>query len=163
MASHSIRGREGEHEKLALERNACRCDRVARRGVRICTRKRTRSDVHPGYAERTVSVRDKWNRFPPASGVTTQSLFTRSGYRIFDGDGTGTSIATTSINGKIQDPDIHSDLSYTVNADCTGTVEVLAVGATVEIFIAPNGDDMTVIATDKGHVEAFRSWRVGPE
>jgi hypothetical protein len=101
--------------------------------------------------------------FPPASGVTTQSLFTRSGYRIFNGDGTGTSIATTSINGKVQDPDIHSDLSYTVNADCTGILKVLAVGATQELFIAPDGEDMTVIATDKGHVEAFRSWRVGPE
>jgi hypothetical protein len=61
--------------------------------------------------------------FPPASGVTTQSLFTRAGSRIFNGDGTGTSIATTSINGKIQDPDIHSDLSYTVNADCTAVQE----------------------------------------
>ena len=101
--------------------------------------------------------------FPPASGVTMQSLFTRAGYRIFNGDGTGTSIATTSINGKIQDPDIHSDLSYTVNADCTGIVKVLRVGATVEIFLAPNGEDMTVIATDTGHVEAYSSWRVGPE
>ena len=101
--------------------------------------------------------------FPPASGVTTQSLFTRAGSRIFNGDGTGTSIATTSINGKVQDPDIHSDLSYTVNADCTGTVKVLSVGATQEIFVAPNGDDMTVIATGTGHVEEFSSWRVGPE
>ena len=33
----------------------------------------------------------------------------------------------------------------------------------MEIFIAPSGDAMTVIATDNGHVEAYSSWRVGPE
>ena len=101
--------------------------------------------------------------FPPAAGVTVESLFSRAGSRIFHGDGTGTTIVTGSINGVITNGDLHSDLSYTVNADCTGTVKVLSVGATQEIFVAPNGDDMTVIATGTGHVEAFSSWRVGPE
>ena len=63
----------------------------------------------------------------------------------------------------ITNGDLHSDLSYTVNADCTGTLKVLSVGATSEIFVAPSGEDMTIIATDKGHVEAYSSWRVGPE
>ena len=101
--------------------------------------------------------------FPPAAGVTVESLFSRAGSRIFNGDGTGTTIATGSVNGVITTADLHSDLSYTVNPDCTGTVKVLSVGATQEIFVAPNGDDMTVIATDNGHVEAFSSWRVGRE
>jgi hypothetical protein len=101
--------------------------------------------------------------FPPAAGVTVESLFSRAGSRIFNGDGTGTTIATGSVNGVITSADLHSDLSYTVNADCTGTVKVLSVGATQEIFVAPNGDDMTVIATGTGHVEAFSSWRVGAE
>jgi hypothetical protein len=51
----------------------------------------------------------------------------------------------------------------TVNADCTGTFKALSVGATSEMFIAPNGDEMTVISSDNGHVEAYSSWRVGPE
>ena len=101
--------------------------------------------------------------FPPAAGVTQESLEARAGSRIFFGDGTGTTIATTSINGAVTAADSHSDLSYTVNADCTGTLKVLSVGANLEIFIAPNGDGMTVIATDKGHVEAYSSWRVGPK
>ena len=101
--------------------------------------------------------------FPPAGGVTVESLFSRVGSRIFNGDGTGTTISTESINGVITNADSHRDLSYTVNADCTGTVKVLGIGATQEIFVAPNGDDMTVIATGTGHVEAFSSWRVGAE
>jgi hypothetical protein len=101
--------------------------------------------------------------FPPAAAVTVESLFSRVGSRIFNGDGTGTTISTESINGVITNADSHRDLSYTVNADCTGTVKVLGIGATQEIFVAPNGDDMTVIATGTGHVEAFSSWRVGPE
>jgi hypothetical protein len=104
--------------------------------------------------------------FPPAAGVKVESLFTRAGYRIFNGDGTGTTIVTNSINGVITGADAHLDLSYTVNADCTGTFKVQVapgVQATSEMFIAPNGDDMTIIATDNGHVEAYSSWRVEPE
>ena len=101
--------------------------------------------------------------FPPAAGVTVESLFSRVGSRIFNGDGTGTTISTESINGVITNADSHRDLSYTVNADCTGTVKVLGIGATQEIFVAPNGDDMTVIATGTGHVEAFSNWRVRAE
>ena len=101
--------------------------------------------------------------FPPAAGVTEESLEARAGSRIFFGDGTGTTIATTSVNGVVTAKDTHSDLSYTVNADCTGTLTVLSVGANAEIFIAPDGDDMTVIATDNGHVEAYSSRRVGPK
>ena len=101
--------------------------------------------------------------FPPAAGVTVESLFSRAGIRIFYGDGTGTTIARESVNGVIRPADTRSDLSYTVNADCTGTLKVLSAGATSEIFVAPNGEDMTVIATDNGHVEAYSTWRVGPE
>jgi len=101
--------------------------------------------------------------FPPAAGVTEESAAARAGSRIFYGDGTGTTIATTSVNGVIIAADLHSDLSYTVNADCTGTLDVLSAGAHQEIFIAPNGDEMTVIETDPGHVAAYYSRRVGPE
>jgi hypothetical protein len=101
--------------------------------------------------------------FPPE--VTAVSAEARAGYRIFHGDGTGTFIATTNVNGKITTADGHGNLSYTVNADCTGTLQILpaGAGANQEIFIAPNGDGMTVVATGNGHVEAYSSWRVGRE
>jgi hypothetical protein len=101
--------------------------------------------------------------FPPVE--PQESAVARAGYRIFNGDGTGTFIATNNVNGVITAADGHGDLSYTVNADCTGTLDVLPAGPTAnqELFIAPDGDGMTAIATGAGRVEAYSSWRVGPE
>jgi hypothetical protein len=91
----------------------------------------------PGYLFATSGT-----NFPPAA--TQQQLFARAGYRIFNGDGTGTIITTTSENGVIVLADSLSDLSYAVNKDRTGTYEVLSTGATAEFFVAPNGEEMVV-------------------
>jgi hypothetical protein len=100
--------------------------------------------------------------FPPV--VKQPTLFARAGYRIFNGDGTGTIVATFSDNGVITIPDLHADFSYTVNKDCTGTYTVLTSGAKAEIFVAPNGEEFVFIETDNGRAnDAFSSRRVGPE
>jgi hypothetical protein len=100
--------------------------------------------------------------FPPV--VTQPVVFARAGYRIFNGDGTGTVISTTGENGVIVLADSQSDLIYTVNEDCTGTYTVLSSGATAEIFVAPNGEEIVVIETANGRAnDAFSSRRVGPE
>jgi hypothetical protein len=100
--------------------------------------------------------------FPPAE--PQQSLEARAGYRIFYGDGTGTYIATQNVNGRITSDFGHGDLSYTVNANCTGTLGVLPAGpqGNQELFIAPNGDGITAITTGS-RVEAYSMWRVGRE
>jgi hypothetical protein len=87
----------------------------------------------------------------------------RAGYRIFYGDGTGTIIATTTVNGVVATKDAQSDLSYTVNKDCTGSFTVLSVNAIAEIFVAPDGEEMVVIQTNTGQSDAHSSQRVGPE
>ena len=101
--------------------------------------------------------------FPPAVPQTV--VFARAGYRIFNGDGTGKVIATSSENGVIVDADSRSDLSYTVNKDCTGTYTLLNSEApAVEIFVAPDGEEMVVIETVNGRADdAHSSRRVGPE
>ena len=95
-------------------------------------------------------------------------VFARAGVHIFNGDGTGTNLSTTSVNGVITITDNLSDLTYTVNEDCTGTFKVLSIpipGPTAEMFIAPNGEQMVVIVIETGQAQsdAFTSWRVGPE
>ncbi|HEX9572327.1 MAG TPA: hypothetical protein VF969_08745, partial [Burkholderiales bacterium] len=82
--------------------------------------------------------------FPPV--VTQTVVFARAGYRIFNGDGTGTFIATLSENGVIVLADTQGALSYTVNKNCTGNFTLLSnTAVTTEIFIAPNGEEMVAI------------------
>jgi len=100
--------------------------------------------------------------FPPA--VPQPVVFARAGYRIFNGDGTGTFIATSSENGVIVAADTQEGLSYTVNKNCTGTFALLNTTTTTEIFIAPNGEEMVAIETSNGRSDdAYSMRRVGPE
>src|SRR5215510_14135939 len=84
---------------------------------------------------------------PPA--VPEQSLLAVAGYHIFNGDGTGTDIVTSSINGAIARENFVTPISYTVNPDCTGTYTV-PDGVSFGIFIAPNGAELIVRGTTPG-------------
>jgi hypothetical protein len=90
---------------------------------------------------------------PPAFGVTQQSLGSSAGYHIFNGDGTGTDIVTFRINGETVLENEVVPISYTVNADCTGTYTALIPGGpSFGMFIAPHGEELMVIGTDLGVV-----------
>ena len=88
---------------------------------------------------------------PPAFGVTEPTPGASAGFNIFNGDGTGTGIVTVRINGLIVLDNFAVPFSYTVDADCTGTVTVGPPGPTFNIFIAPDGKTMVTIATDPGN------------
>ena len=101
--------------------------------------------------------------FPPTGGVKEQSVGNVAGYHIFDGRGHGQDYVTVSLNGVVEPIPSPVDLTYTLNADCTGTYEVLGTGApTFAIFVSPNGEEMTAINTDKGdafsYVPSRRVW-----
>jgi hypothetical protein len=125
--------------------------------------------VESGYADerehaKTCSPATLKGRYLFATtGTLSAGVFARAGYRIFYGDGTGTIIATTTVNGVVTAKDAESDLSYTLNTDCTGTLTVLSVNAIAEIFVAPDGEEMVVIQTSTGQSDAHSSQRVGPE
>ena len=127
------------------------------------------SNVEFGYADEkehatTCSPATVKGRYLFATtGTLAAGVFARAGYRIFYGDGTGTIIATTTVNGVVTAKDAESDLSYTLNTDCTGTLTVLSVNAIAEIFVAPDGEEMVVIQTSTGQSDAHSSQRVGPE
>jgi hypothetical protein len=120
--------------------------------------------VEPGYAEekeheatctlKTLKGRylfaDKGTILPPAFGVTEPTPGADAGFHLFNGDGTGTDIVTFRLGGITVLENEVVPISYTVNADCTGTLTVLN-GPSFGIFIAPNGEAIASIATDPGN------------
>jgi hypothetical protein len=100
---------------------------------------------------------------PPAFGVTEPTPGASAGFNIFHGDGAGTAIVTVRVNGLIVLDNFVTPTSYTVDADCTGTVTVAPPGPTFNIYIAPNGKAMATIATDPGNYVSSIDPRVSPK
>jgi hypothetical protein len=106
---------------------------------------------------------DKGTILPPAFGVTGPTPGADAGFHLFNGDGTGTDIVTLRVNGVTVLKNQVVPISYTVNADCTGTLTVLIPGGpTFGIFIAPKGEAIATIATDPGNYVSSIDRRVSP-
>jgi hypothetical protein len=103
--------------------------------------------------------------FPPAFGVKEVSVDNAAGFHIFDGNGGGHDYVTFTVNGIDQNVPSPNDLTYTLNPDCTGTYAVPGGGPTFDIFVSPNGDEMTSIATGPpgNAAAATPSRRVAPK
>lgn len=101
---------------------------------------------------------------PPAFGVTEETPAADAGFHIYNGDGTGSDIVTVRLNGEILLDNITVPISYTVNADCTGVHTVLIDdGPTFNIFVAPNGESLAIIATNPGNYPSGIDIRVSPK
>ena len=97
-------------------------------------------------------VADKGTMLPPAFGVTVPTPGANAGFHLFNGDGTGTDIVTLRVNGVTVLKNAVVPISYTVNADCTGTITTLVPGGPhFDIFVAPSGDAIASIAADPGN------------
>ena len=133
--------------------------------------------VEPGYAEekehgpactlKTLKGRylfaDKGTILPPAFGVTGPTPGADAGFHLFNGDGTGTDTVTLRVNNVTVLKNVVVPISYTVNADCTGTITVLIPGGpSFAIFIAPDGVSIATIATDPGNYVSSIDRRVSP-
>ena len=107
---------------------------------------------------------DKGTILPPAFGVTGPTPGANAGFSLFNGDGTGTDTVTVRLNGVTVLRNAVVPISYTVNADCTGTITVLVPGGPhFDIFVAPNGDAIATIAADPGNYAASINRRVSPK
>jgi hypothetical protein len=103
---------------------------------------------------------------PPLAGP-----FAEVGRQTFDGKGNTEGTATLSANGNINKVTIEG--TYTVNADCTGsmTLNVSPLGVTVhaDFVIEDDGAELRAIVTDSGLVESrvykkqFRGGRDEPQ
>jgi hypothetical protein len=85
-----------------------------------------------------------------------------TGKDVFYGNGKFDSLATLSIGGTIV-PNVAAPGTYTVNSDCTGTAIIHMTAAPdvrLDLFVAPDGDQIFEIETDPGTVLSGPSPRV---
>ena len=87
-------------------------------------------------------------------GNSEQRPFAIAGYDVFDGQGGVKGVASGNVNGEDFRKDPFSG-TYTVKANCTGTVTFRA-GAAIhgDIFIAPDGSKFAFVRTDPEFVGA---------
>jgi hypothetical protein len=100
---------------------------------------------------------------PPAFGVTEPTPGADAGYHTFNGDGTGTDTVTVRIGTNIVQENLVAPISYTVKADCTGTL-IVPNGPSFDLFIAPNGEAISRISTaPPGNYVSSIDRRVSPK
>ena len=89
---------------------------------------------------------DAGTLLPPAFGVTQPTPAADAGFHLFNGDGTGTDTVTLRIGTNVVLQNLVTPISYTVNADCTGSSTV-PNGPSFDFFISPDGEEFASIAT----------------
>jgi len=71
---------------------------------------------------------------------------------------------TVRVNGVTVLRNLVVPISYTVNADCTGTITVLVPGGPqFDMFVSPNGQTIATIGTDPGNYGSGVSQKVSPK
>ena len=89
-------------------------------------------------------------------GNSEQRPFALAGYDVFDGQGGVKGVASGNFNGEVFRKDPFTG-TYTVKANCTGTVTFRGVGGATthgDIFIAPDGSKFAFVGTDPESVGA---------
>ena len=76
-----------------------------------------------------------------------QVPFAVAGYDVYDGNGQVNSVLSVNLNGEITQ-NVRSSGTYTVNADCTGTLTFPDPLQQFDLFVAPDGSLYTLIQTD---------------
>ena len=102
---------------------------------------------------------DAGTLYPPAFGVTEPTAAADAGFHLFNGDGTGTDTVTFRVGGAVVLENVVAPISYTVNADCTGTLSVFG-GPSFGMFVSPDGESIASIATDPGNYVSTIDHRV---
>jgi hypothetical protein len=88
-------------------------------------------------------------------GNSEQRPFALAGYDVFDGDGGVKGVSSGNFNGEVFRNDRFTG-TYSVKANCTGTVTFRGGGAATQgdIFIAPDGSKFAFVRTDPEFVGA---------
>jgi hypothetical protein len=81
-----------------------------------------------------------------------QLPFAAAGYDVYDGNGKIDSVASVNLNGQVFRK-VHASGTYTLKADCTGTVTFAGADAPrLDLFVAPDGSEFTQVGTSPSEV-----------
>jgi hypothetical protein len=81
-----------------------------------------------------------------------QLPFAAAGYDVYDGNGKIDSVASVNFNGQVFRK-VHASGTYTLKADCTGTVTFAGADAPrLDLFVAPDGSEFTQVGTSPSEV-----------
>jgi len=138
------------------------------------------ADVGTGFAEDQNAARAKCSKATldgtylfANDGVDVtgnkQLPLAAAGYDVYDGNGNLVdSVATVNFNGQVFRK-VHGSGTYTLKADCTGTVTFAGRDAPrLDLFVAPDGSQFTQVGisdpevVSSGFEERVTAKRVGP-
>jgi hypothetical protein len=85
-----------------------------------------------------------------------------AGADTFNGKGTGTGVITAAYNGVVAGNNTPDTSTYTINADCTGTIVFNSAGNLFHfnVYVSPSGNSFSLISTDAGTAVAGTETRV---
>ena len=94
-----------------------------------------------------------------AGGAAPISL---AGFDVYDGAGTSTVVVTVNANGVVIYDNTPDTSTYTINADCTGTIVFNVAGNLIHfnVYVSPSGDQLWLVRTDPGIVISETQTRV---
>ena len=95
-----------------------------------------------------------------AAGLPTP--FAVAGFNTYDGKGNGTGVVTHN-NGVVVTPNKTTSFTYSVKADCTGTLVVNLADGSIDhfnLYVSPSGNQFRWVGTDPGMVDAGTETRV---
>ena len=85
-----------------------------------------------------------------------------AGFDTFNGKGTGMGVLTAVYNGVVAGSNTPDTSTYTINADCIGTIVFHAAGSMFHfnVYVSPSGNLFSLISTDAGNAVAGTETRV---
>jgi hypothetical protein len=85
-----------------------------------------------------------------------------AGFDTFNGKGTSTGVITAVYNGVVAGNNTPDTSTYTINADCIGTIVFHSAGSLFHftVYVSPSGNSFSLINTDAGNAVAGTETRV---
>jgi hypothetical protein len=85
-----------------------------------------------------------------------------AGFDTFNGKGTSTGVITAAYNGVVAGNNTPDTSTYTINADCIGTIVFDSAGSLFHfnVYVSPSGNSFSLISTDAGTAVAGTETRV---